>query len=74
MTEEQKNEIYQEYLEKGREICRRYREIEEAVYEKNEVNGRVIRDASVREVRELDKKKREELKQLAEIYRAKYNE
>lgn len=74
MTEEQKNEIYQEYLEKGREICRRYQEIEETIYKKNEVNGRVIRDASDREMRELDKKKREELKQLAEIYRAKCNE
>lgn len=56
MTDKQKNVIYQEYLEKGMEICRRYLEVEKAIYEKNKVNGRTIRDASVREVRVLEKK------------------
>ena len=74
MTDKQKEEIYQEYLEKGRAICRKYQEAAEAVREKNKVNGHTIRDASVREEQVLRKKKHEELKKLAEIYRAKCNE
>ena len=74
MNEKKKNELYQEYLEKGRAICRKYQEAAEVVREKNKVNGHIIRDASVREENALRKKKYEELKKLAEVYRAKCNE
>lgn len=74
MNEEKKNELYQEYLEKGRAICRKYQEAAEAVRKKNKVNGHTIRDASVHEEQVLRKKEHEELKKLAEVYRAKCNE
>lgn len=74
MNEEKKNELYQEYLEKGRAICQKYEEAISAIYKKNEKNGVTIRDASAYEERILEKKKYEELKKLAAVYRAKCNE
>ena len=55
MTDKQREEIYQEYLEKGRAICLKYQEAAEAIREKNKVNGHIIRDASVREENALQK-------------------
>ena len=74
MDEKKKNELYQEYLKKGRAICLKYQEAAEVVYKKNKVNGHTIRDASVPEENVIRKKEKEEIKKLAAIYRAKCNE
>ena len=74
MTDKQREEVYREYLEKGRTICQKYEEAISVVHKENEKNGVTIRDASAYEEGILEKKKYEELKKLAEIYRAKCNE